>query len=76
VHLIEELTLDGSEGYMREYTVESRFKVSRFKVFPHLVFIFAVPAKAPYTQCINYPVLVFLDLRFFPHLVDENSGPT
>jgi hypothetical protein len=37
---------------------------------------FEVPAKAPYTQCINYPILVFLDLGFFPHLVDENSAPT
>jgi hypothetical protein len=31
-----------------------------------------VPGKASYTQCINYPILVFLDLLFYPHLVDEN----
>lgn len=59
-------------------TVESQFKVSRFKAFPYLVFIHAVLAKAPYTStyCINYPDLVFLTLVFHPHLVNKTSIST
>jgi hypothetical protein len=56
--------------------VESQFKVSWFKDFPNLVFIFWSPGKCLITQCINFPVLVFLDLGFFLHLVDKNSAPT
>jgi hypothetical protein len=49
---------------------------SQIKVFPHLVFIFGVPAKASNTWCINYPALVFLNVRVYLHLFDENSVST
>jgi hypothetical protein len=45
--------------------------------FSHVLYsFFRVLAKVPYTHCINYAVLVFLNLEFYPHLVDENSVPT
>jgi hypothetical protein len=49
---------------------------SRFKVFPHLVFIFCSPGKNTIHAMHELPHFCVSRCRVFPHLVDENSAPT
>jgi hypothetical protein len=50
---------------------------SRFKVLPHLLFIFQSPGRSRiYTMHKITLFLVFLHLGFYVHFVDENSVPT
>jgi hypothetical protein len=46
--------------------VESRFKVSQFKVFPHLVFIFCSPGKSPIYAMHKLPRFSVSWFRVFP----------